>query len=57
MVWHKWTLSLHQKTNKAMKNTEYNLDTIENAISAESFRSLLEMIGDLDLEVTGISRQ
>lgn len=57
MVWHKRMLSLHQKTNKAMKNTEYNLDTIENAISAESFRSLLEMIGDLDLEVTGISRQ
>lgn len=57
MVWHKRTLSLHQKKNKAMKNTEYNLDTIENAISAESFRSLLEMIGDLDLEVTGISRQ
>lgn len=40
-----------------MKNTEYNLDTLENMISSESFRTLLDMIGDLDLEVTGITRQ
>ena len=40
-----------------MKNTEYNLDTLENMISTESFRTLLDMIGDLDMEVTAISRQ
>ena len=39
-----------------MKNTENNLDTLENVISTESFRALLDMIGDLDLEVTGVSR-
>ena len=56
LVWHKQKLSLHQKTNKAMKNTEYNLDTLENVISSESFRALLDMIGDLGLEVTGVTR-
>lgn len=39
-----------------MKNTEYNLDTLENVISSESFRTLLDMIGDFDFEVTGVSR-
>ena len=56
-MWHKQGLSLQQKTkNCAMKNTEYNLETLENVISTDSFRTLLDMIGDLDLEVTGISR-
>ena len=45
------------KTQSVMKNTEYNLETLENVISTESFRALLDMIGDLGLEVTGVSRQ
>lgn len=38
-----------------MKNTDYTLNVLDNFISSEdSLNDLLEMISDLDLEITGI---
>ncbi len=40
-----------------MKNTEYNLDTLSSVISSESSLSaLLEMMGDMGLELDSVSR-
>lgn len=38
-----------------MKNTDYTLNVLDNFISSQdSLNDLLEMISDLDLEITGI---
>ena len=52
MVWHKQALPLHQKlNNKAMRNTQYNLDVLGQMISCStSFDALKDIITDLDLE-------
>jgi len=40
-----------------MKNTEYSLEKLSSMISSESsFDALLEIIGDMGLEVTEISK-
>ena len=56
MVWRKRRLSLHQKQNKeAMRNTNYNLDNLTSVISSESsLQTLMDMIGDLGLEILDI---
>ena len=56
MVWRKRGLSLHQKQNKeAMRNTTYNLDNLTSVISSESsLQTLMDMIGDLGLEILDI---
>lgn len=39
-----------------MKNTDFNLNVLGNVISSgDSLMDLLEMINDMDLELTGIS--
>ena len=43
--------------NKAMKNTEYNLDKLASMISSEaSFSALLDMMGDMGLELDSASK-
>lgn len=38
-----------------MKNTDYTLNVLDNIISSEDcLDDLLEMINDMDLEITGI---
>ncbi len=38
-----------------MRNTQYNLDTLSNVISSESsLKTLMDMIGDLGLEILDI---
>jgi len=40
-----------------MRNTEYNIEKLASMISSESsFSALLEMMGDMGLEITEISR-
>ena len=40
-----------------MKNTEYNSDILGSIISSEdSLTALLEMIEDMDLEITGVGQ-
>ncbi len=39
-----------------MKNTEYNLDILGSLISSESFQALADLVGELDLEITGVDR-
>lgn len=39
-----------------MKNTDYNFDTLGNVISSDSLQALLDMMDDLGLEVTEVSR-
>lgn len=39
-----------------MKNTDYTLDTLGNVISSDSLQALLDMMDDLGLEVTEVSR-
>ena len=44
------------KNHKAMKNTEYNIDYLASMISSESsFNALLEMMGDMGLELDSAS--
>ena len=39
-----------------MKNTDFTLDFISPMISSEeSFRELVDMIGDMDLEILGVA--
>lgn len=47
---------MHQKQNKeAMRNTNYNLDNLTSVISSESsLQTLMDMIGDLGLEILDI---
>lgn len=41
---------------EAMKNTDFNLDSISSMISSESFYlSLVDMIKDLDLELLDVT--
>lgn len=41
-----------------MKNTDFNLDTLASMISSEaSLSTLLEMMGDMGLELDSASRQ
>ncbi len=41
----------------AMKNTDYNLDTLASMISSEaSFSALLDIMGDMGLELDSASR-
>ena len=56
MVWRKRGLSLHQNQHKeAMRNTNYNLDNLTSVISSESsLQTLMDMIGDLGLEILDI---
>ena len=49
-------LCTRKQKQRHMKNTEYNLDTLTNVISTESLQTLLEMVCDLDLEVTSVAR-
>lgn len=39
-----------------MKNTDYNFDNLGNIISSDSLQALLDMMDDLGLEVTEVSR-
>ena len=40
-----------------MKNTDYNLDTLASMISSEaSFSALLDIMGDMGLELDSASR-
>lgn len=59
MFWHKLALSLYQRNTKAviMKNTEYDYDILGSIVSSEdSLAALLEIIDDMDLEITGVRR-
>ena len=52
MVWRKVAVPLHQKlNNKAMRNTDFNLDALGNYISCDTtIAALKNIIADLDLE-------
>ena len=52
MVWRKIAVPLHQKlNNKAMRNTDFNLDALGNYISCDTtIAALKNIIADLDLE-------
>lgn len=50
-------ISLYQRNTKAgiMKNTEYNYNVLGSIISSEtSLEALLDIIEDMDLEITGV---
>lgn len=56
--WHKLGVSLLQqnRNHKDMKNTDFNINVLGNVISSgDSLMDILEMINDMDLELTGIS--
>ena len=48
---------LHQKTkDKAMRNTDYNIDTLVSFVSSDtSFQALKDLIDELGLEVEGVT--
>ena len=48
--------SRKQENRPVMKNVEYTLDTLGNVISSDSLQALLDMMDDLGLEVTEVSR-
>ena len=52
MVWRNMAVSLQQKTkDTAMRNTDYNIDALNNMISQDTnFQALRDMIQDLGLE-------
>ncbi len=56
-VWHNVGISLHQyKKRYAMRNTEFTIENLASAISSESSLSaLVEMIGDMGLEITDMA--
>ena len=39
-----------------MKNTEFNLETLGTILSSDSLRTLIEMVGDLGLEIDSEDR-
>ena len=56
MVWLKWILPLHQQIKITAMNTDNTLDFISTMISSESsYRALVDMINEMDLEVMGVS--
>ena len=57
MNWHMCALLLHYKLKDiSVMNTDSTLTYISSMITSEdSFRTLLDMIGEMDLEITGIS--
>ncbi len=47
-------LCIRNKTTKVMRNTEYNLEKLASMISSESsFTALIEIMGDMGLELEG----
>lgn len=61
VAWHNWTLPLHQQNetdtlkNKAM-NTNITLSNLSSMFSSEdSYRTLVDMINEMDLELMDIS--
>ena len=47
----------NKEKHTAMKNTEYNLDKLASMISSEaSFSALLDMMGDMGLELDSASK-
>ncbi len=52
-LWRKEGVPLHQKQkDKAMRNTEYNIDALGNMISSStSFKALQDLVADLELEM------
>lgn len=47
----------NQINDIAMKNTDYNLDTLASMISSEaSFSALLDIMGDMGLELDSASK-
>ena len=57
MFWHIGVLLLHYKLkDKSIMNTDNTLSYISSMISSDdSYRTLLDMISEMDLELTGIS--
>ena len=57
MVWRKVAVPLHQKLkDKAMRNTDYNIDTLVSFVSSDtSFQALKDLIDELGLEVEGVT--
>ena len=56
MVWHKVAVPLHQKNDKAMRNTDYNISTLGGFLSSDaSFQSLKDIIDELGLEVESVT--
>jgi hypothetical protein len=56
MVWFKWVLPLHQQIKITAMNTDNTLAFISTMISSESsYRALVDMINEMDLEVMGVS--
>ncbi len=55
-LWRKKAVPLHQKQkDKAMRNTEYDIDALNNMISEDTnFQALRDMIRDLGLEMEEI---
>ncbi len=53
MLWYNGNLPLHQQKQKAMKKNLSNLRSLFS--SEESFRALVSMIDDMELEVMDIS--
>jgi len=46
------------KKNNIMKSTEYDIQKLAAMISSDSsFTALVEMMGDMGLEITGIEKQ
>ena len=46
---------IRNKKTDVMKNTDYTLNVLDNIFSSEdSLKDLLEMINDMDLEITAI---
>ena len=56
MVWRNKAVPLHQKTkDTAMRNTDYNIDALNNMISQDTnLQALRDMIRDLGLEMEDI---
>ena len=53
MVWHNAAVPLHQKQikNKAMRNTDFNIEALGHYISSTTeIAALKDLIRDLDLE-------
>jgi hypothetical protein len=55
MVWLKWILPLHQQIKITAMNTDNTLAFISTMISSESsYRALVDMINEMDLELMDI---
>jgi hypothetical protein len=56
MIWLNGPLSLHQQIKTSTMNTDNTLAFISTMISSESsYKALMDMINEMDLEIMGVS--